>query len=199
MDLPVSTNSLTPLRFTPLFKTALWGGARLRSLFGVPPSADPTGEAWVLSDQGDNQSVVAAGRWAGTTLRQLLERWPERILGRTTPVQGRFPILLKFIQARKPLSVQVHPTDAKARELEGPTAVGKTEAWIVLEADPSARMYTGLQPGVMPEQLRRAIAASKSCSTRTSHRWAIACSSRQGQFTRLAADWFCSRCSRRAI
>jgi mannose-6-phosphate isomerase len=148
---------LTPLRFEPIFRSALWGGSRLRPLFGVAPSAEPTGEAWVLSDHGDAHSVVAAGPLAGTTLRQLLDRAPERILGRGRAVNGRFPLLLKFIHAHQPLSVQVHPTDARARELEGPAAVGKTEAWVVLEADPTARVYAGLQPGVTADQLRRAV------------------------------------------
>jgi mannose-6-phosphate isomerase len=150
--------SLTPLRFAPQFKTAIWGGNRLRALFGAPPSAEPTGEAWILSDHGDDPSVIMGGALAGTSLRQLLAHSPERILGQAKLVNGRFPILLKFIHAREPLSVQVHPSDAKARELEGPTASGKTEAWIVLEADPTARMYSGLQSGVTPEQLRQAIA-----------------------------------------
>jgi mannose-6-phosphate isomerase len=148
---------LTPLRFQPIFRPALWGGARLRPLLGAEPSPEPTGEAWVLSDYGDAHSAVADGPLAGTTLRQLLESAPERILGRARAVNGRFPLLLKLIHARAPLSVQVHPTDARARELEGPTAVGKTEAWVVLEADPTARVYTGLQPGVTAELLRRAI------------------------------------------
>jgi mannose-6-phosphate isomerase len=155
------SDALTPLRFAPIFKTAIWGGSRLRSLFSAAPSDDPTGEAWVLSDQGDNLSVVTVGQWAGTTLRSLMERMPDRILGRATPTNGRFPLLLKFIHARQPLSVQVHPNDARAKELEGPMATGKTEAWVVLEADPTARLYSGLLPGTTPERLRRAIASGE--------------------------------------
>jgi mannose-6-phosphate isomerase len=148
---------LAPLRFEPIFRPALWGGSRLRPLLGATPSPEPTGEAWVLSDYGDSHSTVADGPFAGTTLRQLLDRASERILGRARTVNGRFPLLLKFIHARQPLSVQVHPTDARARELEGPAAVGKTEAWVVLEADPAARVYAGLQPGVTADRLRRAV------------------------------------------
>src|SRR5438093_3482409 len=77
MDWLMPIDSLTPLRFAPLFKTALWGGARLRPMLGAPQSSEITGEAWLLSDQGDNQSVVSTGAWAGTTLRQLLQRYPE--------------------------------------------------------------------------------------------------------------------------
>jgi mannose-6-phosphate isomerase len=157
----MSKDALTPLRFEPIFKPALWGGNRLRTLFGAPPSDEPTGEAWVLSDFGDNISVVAEGPRVGITLRQLMEEGSHRIVGSAAPANGRFPLLLKFIHARYPLSVQVHPSDAKARELEGPAAVGKTEAWAVLEAAPSSRLYTGLNPGVTPDRLRKAIQTGK--------------------------------------
>jgi mannose-6-phosphate isomerase len=128
-------------------------------MFPAAPANEPIGEAWVLSDQGENQSVVSEGPWAGTTLRQLLEQVGDRILGKSVASHKRFPILLKFIHAREPLSVQVHPTDAKARQLEGPDAVGKTEAWFIMQADPTARLYTGLPTGVTPERLRAAIAS----------------------------------------
>lgn len=150
---------LTPIRFKPLFKSALWGGARLRSMFRLEPSTEPIGEAWVLSDQGDNQSVASDGPFAGTTLRQLLEQFGDRIYGKSAARHRRFPILLKFIHAREPLSVQVHPSDEKARELEGANAIGKSEAWVILNADPTARLYAGLQPGVTAERMRAAIAS----------------------------------------
>ena len=150
---------LTPLQFTPIFKAALWGGTRLRPMLGAAPAAEATGEAWLLSDYGADASVVANGPFAGTTLRQLMLEAPERLLGRPAEASGRFPLLLKIIDARRPLSVQVHPTDAQARvhEPDGPGR-GKTEAWVVLEADADARVYAGLEPGVTPDLLRRSIA-----------------------------------------
>src|SRR5215212_1133636 len=148
---------LPPLRFAPIFKPALWGGARLPALFNAPRGPEPTGEAWVLSDCSNRVSVVADGPLAGTTLRTLMERRPDCLVGRAKAPHGRFPLLVKFLHACEPLSVQVHPTDQKARELEGPTAVGKTEAWVVLEADPAARVYAGLPPAVTETALRRAI------------------------------------------
>jgi mannose-6-phosphate isomerase len=148
---------LPPLRFAPIFKTALWGGDRLPALFGARPPEDPVGEAWVLSDCPDQPSVVADGPLAGTTLRDLMLRIPDRLLGRAAAPHGRFPLLAKFIHARQPLSVQVHPTDAQARRLEGPAAAGKTEAWVILEADPEARVYAGLPPAANADTLRRAI------------------------------------------
>jgi len=148
---------LPPLRFVPIFKPALWGGRRLRALFDAPPSPDPTGEAWVLSDCPDQPSVVRDGALAGTTLRELMERMPERLLGRAEAPHGRFPLLIKFLHACKPLSVQVHPTDEQALRMEGSTAVGKTEAWVILEAEPAACVYAGLPPAVTADSLRRAI------------------------------------------
>jgi mannose-6-phosphate isomerase len=149
---------LPPLRFVPIFKTALWGGDRLRALFNARPLREPTGEAWVLSDCPDQASVVADGPLAGTSLRDLMLRMPDRLLGGTPAPHGRFPLLIKFLHARQPLSVQVHPNDAQARNLEGPSAVGKTEAWVILEADPDARVYAGLPPAATADTLRRAIA-----------------------------------------
>lgn len=150
-------DSLPPLRFAPILKPALWGGGRLGAMFGAPPAPDPIGEAWVLSDCGDSPSVVRDGPLAGTSLRELMERMSDRLLGRATAAHGRFPLLIKFIHACRPLSVQVHPTDGRARELEGPTAVGKTEAWVILEADEGARVYAGLPPAADEDTLRRAI------------------------------------------
>lgn len=158
MDLSMPDDSLTPLKFVPQFKPALWGGQRLHPFFGLAPPSEPIGEAWVLSDHGKTPSVIASGPLAGTTLRELVPRLGSRLLGHARLAGGRFPVLLKFIHAREPLSVQVHPTDAKARVLEGPGVFGKTEAWVIVESDPTARIYSGLQPGVTARQLRQAIA-----------------------------------------
>ena len=136
-----------PLRFAPIFKPAIWGGTRLRPFLGHPPADGPTGEAWVLSDQGDSVSRVLDGPHAGRSLRDLLADHAPAILGR--PHAGPFPLLLKFLDARQPLSVQVHPDDALAKRLDpaGP-GVGKTEAWVILDADPDAAIYAGLRPDI---------------------------------------------------
>src|SRR5947208_10999458 len=121
---------LYPLRFEPIFTHNLWGGRRLPGfLHRQPPHADPIGEAWVLSDVDGSESRVADGPLAGRTLRELLSRDPARVLGKARAAQGRFPLLLKFIDARQPLSVQVHPNDEQAAKL-GPGHFGKTEAWV---------------------------------------------------------------------
>jgi mannose-6-phosphate isomerase len=148
---------LPPLPFRPIFKPALWGGTGLRPMFGAAPSDEPTGEAWVLSDIGNDSSVVSAGPLAGVSLRQLMQERPAELLGDDRPANDRFPLLLKFIQARQPLSVQVHPTDEGARHFEGPGAVGKTEAWVVLDTEPGAKLYAGLVPGATAADFRKAI------------------------------------------
>ncbi len=156
-----SSPRLYPLRFEPIFKSMLWGGHRLPPLLDSPQtSAEPIGEAWMLSDHGDHPSRVLDGPLAGTTLRTLMEQAPQKILGSRRAANQRFPLLLKFLDARLPLSVQVHPTDAQAAELvpNGQDARGKTEAWVILETQPGAVLYAGLRPGTSPEALRRALA-----------------------------------------
>jgi mannose-6-phosphate isomerase len=150
--MPRPTDSLGPIQFVPRFKPALWGGRRLRPFFGHPPADEPTGEAWVLSDYGDTSSHVATGPLAGATLRELMADHRRRILGHEPPTDGRFPLLFKFIDAAQPLSVQVHPTDALARDLEG-GGNGKTEAWVIVERTEDARIFAGLRRGATPDML----------------------------------------------
>ncbi len=141
--------ALYPLRFEPIFKSVVWGGYALRSFLGATPSSEPTGEAWILSDQGENQSRVANGPLAGTTLRQLMVERRRELIGDAADGGGRFPLLLKFLDARENLSVQVHPNDEQARLLEpAGNGLGKTEAWVVLKSEPGSRLYAGLREGV---------------------------------------------------
>jgi mannose-6-phosphate isomerase len=147
-----------PLQFKPIFKSAIWGGRRLAEMFPGAPAEGPIGEAWVLSQQGDNVSVVADGPLKGTTLRELMRDRREELLGPSLAHHDTFPLLLKFIDAATPLSVQVHPNDELAKTLEG-LARGKTEAWIVMHAEPGSRIYAGLKAGVDGGRLERALAA----------------------------------------
>ena len=123
-----------PLRFEPIYQYRLWGGRRLADLLAAPlPGDGPIGEAWLLSDRDDHPSKVAAGPLKGSTIRQLLEQSPEQLLGKLAGRFRRFPVLLKFLDAREKLSVQVHPEDGQTDYI--PTGEsGKTEAWVVLEA-----------------------------------------------------------------
>ena len=149
---------LYPLRFEPIYQYRLWGGRRLANLLTAPlPGDGPIGEAWILSDRDDHPSRVANGPLKGRTIGQLLEQCPEQLLGKLAGRFRRFPLLLKFLDAREMLSVQVHPSDAHA-DLLPAGETGKTEAWVVLEAGPESRIYAGLKPGTTADNLRRALA-----------------------------------------
>lgn len=146
--------ALYPLLFEPKFQYRLWGGRRLGEWMGSAlPADEPIGEAWVLSDRDGFSSVVAEGPLKGMTLTQLMTHRREDILGNQAVAHDRFPLLLKFLDVRQMLSVQVHPRDDQVGLIpKGDT--GKSEAWIVLEADPQSRIYAGLVPGVTEADLR---------------------------------------------
>jgi len=140
-----STPPLYPLRFRPILRRYLWGGRRLAELGKPLGEGDDYAESWELCDRGADQSVVAAGPLAGTSLGALVRERGRELLGRHHP-QPRFPLLFKFLDARRTLSVQVHPNDAQAARLDPPD-LGKTEAWVVLAADPGSFLYCGLKRG----------------------------------------------------
>jgi mannose-6-phosphate isomerase len=149
---------LKPLRFRPIFKEYVWGGRRLGSVLGKPiGAADRYAESWEIVDHGTDQSIVADGPLAGTTLHELVAQHGAELFGRHHP-QGQFPLLLKFLDAQLTLSVQVHPNDAQGALLSPPD-LGKTEAWVVLAAEPGSKVYAGLQPGVDRARLERELAA----------------------------------------
>jgi mannose-6-phosphate isomerase len=130
----------------------------LVNLLSTPlPGDGPIGEAWLLSDRDDHPSRVANGPLKGRTLGQLLKQWPEQLLGKLAGRFRRFPLLLKFLDARDTLSVQVHPSDRQTDYLPA-GETGKTEAWVVLETEPESRIYAGLKPTTTADNLRRAIA-----------------------------------------
>jgi mannose-6-phosphate isomerase len=148
---------LYPLRFEPIYQYRLWGGRRLAGLLTAPlPGEGPIGEAWVLSDRDDHPSRVADGPLKGRTIAQLLEQFPEYAMGKLAGRFRRFPLLLKFLDAREMLSVQVHPADSHT-DLLPAGETGKTEAWVVLEAGPESRIYAGLKPGTTEATLRQAL------------------------------------------
>ena len=153
----LSKTNLYPLQFEPIFQYRLWGGRRLADLLSAPLPADGLiGEAWVLSDRDDHSSLVASGPLKGQTIAQLLEHSREEILGRLARRFRRFPLLLKFLDVREMLSVQVHPSDTQTNLLPA-GETGKTEAWVVLEAGSKSRIYAGLKPGTNADDLRQAI------------------------------------------
>jgi mannose-6-phosphate isomerase len=155
---------LSPLRLKPLLQRYLWGGRRLETLLGKTlGEGDDYAESWEAVDHQDGQSVVLNGPLAGLTLRELMVRHGVELLGKHAPLP-RFPLLFKFLDAQKTLSVQVHPNDAQASQ-QSPPDLGKTEAWVVLAADPGARIYAGLAPGTTREVLAAAL-DSGTCEKR---------------------------------
>ncbi len=135
-----------PLSFVPILKERIWGGDSLVRLFGRSASPDLSiGESWDIVDRPEEVSVVATGPWKGTSLRELLERFPDEMLGGLPSQAGRFPWLIKILDARADLSLQVHPPASKAERLGGQP---KTEMWYIAQASPEATIHVGLQPGV---------------------------------------------------
>jgi mannose-6-phosphate isomerase len=132
-----------PLRFRPLYHERVWGGRRLEQRYGRPlDPGRPIGESWELVDRPDEQSVVVAGPLWGLTLGELWRERRELFGTRAADGPPRFPLLIKLLDARDVLSVQVHPPAALAVEIGGEP---KTEAWIVLDADPGAHLLVGLR------------------------------------------------------
>lgn len=146
-----------PLIFTPLLKTRVWGGEVLKSRAPNPPS-EPVGESWELADHGKDTTVVASGTYAGQSLHELFLADRQGLCGEAIdPASpGIFPLMLKIIDPREDLSVQVHPDDAYAAR-ETPGELGKTEAWYVLHARPGSRIYKGVKPGVTQDRFAAAL------------------------------------------
>jgi mannose-6-phosphate isomerase len=151
---------LHPLLLTPLYRRYLWGGRRFATNLGrsLPPGND-FAESWELVDRDTDQSIVAAGPLAGTTLGDLVRQQGRDLLGRHAP-RAAFPLLFKFLDACRDLSVQVHPDDAMAARLSPPD-LGKTEAWYVIDAMPGSRIFAGLRAGVDREALAAALRAGR--------------------------------------
>jgi len=145
------------LRFEPIYKHVVWGGRRLEPLLGrVLPGLDPVGESWEVVDLPDDQSTVVGGPLAGETLGGLRSDRRDELMGTAGLLGGRFPLLLKFIDAARTLSVQVHPDEEACIRLGG-GARPKTEAWFIIDRDPGAVLYVGLRPGVTRDSFARAI------------------------------------------
>lgn len=147
---------LYPLTFRPIFKRYIWGGRRLASVLGKPlGEGEDYAESWEVCDRDPEQSVVVQGPLEGTTLRTLVREHGRELLGRHYP-QERFPLLFKFLDCNQTLSVQVHPDDSLAATLVPPD-LGKTEAWVVLAAEPGSVIYAGLRRGVDRPVLEREV------------------------------------------
>jgi mannose-6-phosphate isomerase len=145
-----------PVVFEPILKPKPWGGRRLAQLFDKRlPGDAPIGESWELSDLPGSESRVVRGPLAGKRVGELIEMWGHGLIGKAELVGGRFPLLIKFLDARERLSVQVHASSLMEDLQDEPPAV-KHEAWYVVDAEPGGVVFIGCKPGVGPDDVRRA-------------------------------------------
>jgi mannose-6-phosphate isomerase len=144
-----------PLKFNPIYKQRIWGGRKLREVFGkqLPPDIK-IGESWELADLPEDKSVIANGELAGRTLHSAIEEYPKEITGdENFPLP--FPLLIKILDAEDILSVQVHPDPDTCRRMG--KGDPKTECWYIISAEPGAVIYKGLKKGVTKEHFAEAI------------------------------------------
>ncbi|HWA86761.1 MAG TPA: type I phosphomannose isomerase catalytic subunit [Opitutus sp.] len=143
------------LQFEPIYQERVWGGRVLEATFGrkLPPD-QPVGESWEIVDRPEAQSVVRAGSHKGKTLRTLIREFAADLMGPKWPAARAFPILVKWLDCRERLSLQVHPPAAVADELKGEP---KTENWYIAHSAAGAHLLVGLKRGVTREQFERAI------------------------------------------
>lgn len=149
---------LYPLKFHPIFKEVLWGGCNI-SRYKNLPERSGIGESWEISGLENYVSVVSAGPLEGKTLMDLLDICPRELMGCHVYERfgKRFPILVKFVDAAKNLSIQVHPDDATARRNHGPSALGKAEMWYVMDTEPDASLISGFSQTINKEDYERRI------------------------------------------
>ncbi|WP_026810178.1 type I phosphomannose isomerase catalytic subunit [Arenibacter latericius] len=149
--------SLYPLKFKPILKERLWGGTKLKQVLGKEISSDITGESWELSGVNGDVSIVANGELKGGSLQELIEKYPEDLLGKGVLERfGReFPVLIKFIDAKQDLSIQLHPNDELAKKRHN--SFGKTEMWYVMDADKDAELIVGFNKTVTKEEYAKSI------------------------------------------
>ncbi len=143
------------IKLNPAFKDYLWGGTKLRDEYGKKCDLDKVAESWELSCHKDGCSVVADGEYAGLTLPQYIEKAGKAVLGTDCEKFEYFPILIKLIDAKQNLSVQVHPDNDYAMRVEG--EYGKTEMWYVVDCEPGAGLLYGFKHEISKEEFRRRI------------------------------------------
>jgi mannose-6-phosphate isomerase len=147
--------TLYPLMFKPIFQERIWGGRELEELYkkALPPGKK-IGESWEISDRPGAESEIANGPLAGKTLHWLMSHHSREVMGDSAALNGRFPLLVKILDAREKLSLQVHPPADRARDTGGEP---KTEMWFVTKADEGAELFVGLKRGVTRQNFARKV------------------------------------------
>jgi len=151
---------LYPLKFNPILKERLWGGTKLKEVLGKPSKSEITGESWELSGVPGDISKVSNGELTGVSLQTLINDYPEELLGKSVVKRfgKEFPILIKFIDAKQDLSIQLHPNDALAKQRHD--SFGKTEMWYVMDADKDANLIVGFNKDVTKEEYSKSLEAN---------------------------------------
>ena len=150
-----------PLKFIPILQERLWGGTKLKDVLNKNSQSDITGESWEVSAVKGNVSIVANGELKGDSLQELIDKDPQALMGKSVVEQfgTDFPILIKFIDAKKDLSVQLHPNDELAKERHD--SFGKTEMWYVMNADEDAELIVGFNKDVTKEEYTKSLEDNK--------------------------------------
>ena len=150
--------TLSPLLFEPNLHAVVWGGHQLRPYKGLEPTAEPIGESWEVSAVPSSPSIISNGEWKGRDLNAVIAEHPEEILGRAVNEKfgGKLPLLVKFIDAERDLSIQVHPNDEMARREHG--KMGKSEMWYIIKAEEGSHLYAGFRQEITPYEYQHRVA-----------------------------------------
>lgn len=148
----MNTQILYPLKFTPILKEKIWGGTKLNNVLNKNSTSNHLGESWEISDVENNISIVANGKYKGTSLKSILNTYKERLIGeKNYKVFGdSFPLLIKYIDAKENLSVQLHPNNTLAAKRHN--SFGKTEMWYIMEADDKAELIIGFDKEISKKE-----------------------------------------------
>ena len=148
---------LYPLLFQPNLHTVVWGGNQLRPYKGLAPSDEPIGESWEVSAVPTSTSIISNGVYAGKDLVSVINEHPDAILGKKVneKYHGQLPLLVKFIDAKHDLSIQVHPNDEMAMREHG--KMGKSEMWYIIKADKGAHLYAGFNQQITPYEYQKRV------------------------------------------
>ena len=149
---------LYPFLFQPNLHEVVWGGDRLCPYKGLPASDKPIGESWEVSAVPSSPSIIANGAYAGRDLISVISKAPEDILGQAVDERyhHQLPLLVKFIDARRDLSIQVHPDDEMAQRVH--SKMGKSEMWYIIDAKPGSYLYAGFRQEITPEVYKQHVA-----------------------------------------
>ena len=150
-------------KFEPLLKQTLWGGEKIIPFKRLSSNIHNVGESWEISGVKDSETVVSDGPMKGMRLNELVAEMKEKLVGKDNYQRfgNEFPLLVKFIDARQDLSIQVHPSDEVARRQGKPH--GKTEMWYIMPSDPGAKLFSGLKKEITPEQYKKMVENDTIC------------------------------------